>query len=238
MNFYTVNTIYPAFMGEVNCHGIGVRCTFIRLAGCNLRCYKKTKGILCDTPEALDMCSGRRMESQDIFREVQALQNKVVCITGGEPLLHDLHSLLGILSGAGYSIVIETNGSKNISPYRHIPNVSFVVDVKSESSGESHRMIDSHYDIFTDKDYVKFVIDTMQDYKEMYTWICEHPLFRGNIAAGLFWGSQMDYQELMRLIIKDRLSVHLNMQTHKMACLYDSVKDKVELSDIIIPKEL
>ena len=65
MKTIKVNTIYPAFAGEVNAHGIGVPCVFVRLAGCNLRCYFKTKGILCDTPEALEMKNGKDMLSLD-----------------------------------------------------------------------------------------------------------------------------------------------------------------------------
>ena len=68
MKTLKVQTIYPAFMGEVNECGIGAPCVFIRLAGCNLRCYEKTRGCLCDTPEALAMTSGEQMSVGDIVQ--------------------------------------------------------------------------------------------------------------------------------------------------------------------------
>lgn len=231
-----VNTIYPAFMGEVNCYGIGVPCTFVRLAGCNLRCYFKTKGTLCDTPEALTVESGRDMLASEIVEQVRKLGNKVVCLTGGEPLLQNVHELLSLLSCEDFYVVVETNGSCPIKDYRCYRNVSFVVDCKSKSSGESAKMLEKNWPLLDENDYVKFVIDSWDDYIEAKLWMGSHLGFKGKIAFGLFWGSEITYQGLMSHIIKDRLPVVLNMQTHKMACLYDKYKDFTQ--EISIPKNL
>lgn len=234
-----VNTIYPAFMGEVNCHGIGVPCTFVRLAGCNLRCYYKTKGILCDTPEALSASSGHVMTEIEILKEVQKLGRKVVCLTGGEPLMQDVSLLLEVLVYHGFHVVIETNGSINIDGYRYYKNVSFVVDYKSKSSGEQDRMVAKNWSLMDKDDYLKFVIDNEDDYVEAKMWMGSNLSFKGNIAFGLFWGSQLGYQELINLMIRDRLGqVFLNMQTHKMACLYDDFREKEDFRKILIPKNL
>ena len=48
-----LNSLYITFQGEQYPHGIGHPAIFLRLQGCHLRCYKKTMGILCDTPEGL-----------------------------------------------------------------------------------------------------------------------------------------------------------------------------------------
>lgn len=234
-----VNTIYPAFMGEVNAHGIGVPCTFVRLAGCNLRCYK-TKGTLCDTPEALEMRSGKDMMVSEITYQVKCFGRKVVCLTGGEPLMQDVGELLTELSNNGYYVVVETNGSKSIAPYRHIRNVSFVVDVKSASSGESERMIEDNYSLLDKDDFLKFVVDTEDDYKEFSRWVSSHDYLCCNIAVGVFWGSEISYKQLMRNINYTgwTVPIYLNMQTHKMACLYDFNKDKSEFRDIFIPRDL
>lgn len=231
-----VNTIYPAFMGEVNKFGIGAKCTFVRLAGCNLRCYKGTMGILCDTPEALDFKCGKEMTTLEIISEVSRYGNNLVCLTGGEPLMQDCTELVTWLSDRDYSVVIETNGSKTIAPYENICGVSFVVDCKGTSSGESERMVESNYSFMGSDDYLKFVVNDEKDYWEMREWIYNHPNFRGNIAVGLFWGSKMGYQELMKALQEDRLNVVLNMQTHKMAVMYDHYRSSVQ--KLIIPKEL
>ena len=103
MEYLKVNTIYPAYMGECNKYGIGVPCTFIRLNGCNLRCYLKKKGTTCDTPEALDCADGKRMEVSAIIKSVRNIGNKVICLTGGEPLLQDCTKLLTELVNDGFN---------------------------------------------------------------------------------------------------------------------------------------
>lgn len=240
MKTIKVNTIYPAFMGEVNTHGIGVPCTFLRLAGCNLRCYLKTKGTLCDTPEALEMKSGKDMSVSEISHQVKCFGRKVVCLTGGEPLMQDVKELLTELSNNGHYVVVETNGSKSIAPYRHIRNVSFVVDVKSASSGESERMLEENYELLDKNDFLKFVVDTEEDVMEFRRWVNSHDYLECNIAVGTFWGSEIPYEKLMSSIIKTawNMPVYLNMQTHKMACLYDHYKSKNDFEKIFIPRDL
>ena len=239
MKTIKVNTIYPAFMGEVNTHGIGVPCTFVRLAGCNLRCYFKTKGTLCDTPEALEMKSGKDMSVSEITYQVKCFGRKVVCLTGGEPLMQDVKELLTELSNNGHCVVVETNGSKSIEPYRHIRNVSFVVDVKSASSGESERMLEENYTLLGEGDYLKFVIDTEEDFEEFEKWITAHNYLRCCVAVGLFWGSKVSYQWLIDRLKGYTVPIYLNMQTHKMAVLYDTYKDKgMDISKLFIPKNL
>lgn len=237
MKTLKVQTIYPAFMGEVNECGIGAPCVFVRLAGCNLRCYEKTRGCLCDTPEALAMTSGEQMSVGDIVQAVLPIGRNVVCLTGGEPLLQDVTELLTELTAWGNKVVVETNGSVSIKKYLNIPNVSFVVDVKASSTGEQEKMLESNYKLMRKCDFVKFVIDTDDDYKEMLKWVVSHgSSYKGNIGVGLFWGSKMPYQELMTRLHRDDVYAYLNMQNHKMACLYDREKDS--LSDLIIPKTL
>lgn len=243
MKSLRVNTIYPAFMGEVNTHGIGVPCVFVRLAGCNLRCYLETKGTLCDTPEALEMKSGKDMSVSEIVDTVKRLGRKIVCLTGGEPLMQDVKELLTELSNNGYFVVVETNGSKSIAPYRHIRNVSFVVDVKSASSGESERMLEENYALLDEKDFLKFVVDTKEDVTEFERWMFVHDYINCNVAVGTFWGSEVTYGELIKELIRFynvawQVPVHLNMQAHKMACLYDDNKDKWEFRDLFIPRDL
>lgn len=237
MKTLLVNTIYPAFMGEVNIHGIGVPCTFVRLAGCNLRCYLRTKGVTCDTPEALEGKGGKKMSVSEIVNDVLRIGRKVVCLTGGEPLMQDCRDLLEELSNWGFYVVVETNGSKNIARYKDIPGVSFVVDCKSMSTGESEEMIISNYPYMDKDDVLKFVIDTEEDYNEMKRWVIAHGHdFKGLIAVGMFWGSEMGYLELTKRLLEDDLQVHVNMQTHKMMCLYDN--HRKDVSKVKVPKDL
>lgn len=238
MKNYYVNTIYPAFMGEVNTHGIGCPCTFVRLSGCNLRCYYKTKGYYCDTPEALTPKCGKLMSNIQIGVACHDLGNEVVCLTGGEPLIHDTKELIEELVDRGHKVVVETNGSVDISPFINIKNVSFVVDCKSPSSGYADKMMDTNYSFLGKDDFVKFVIDTEKDYQHFVEWINNHKYLKCHVAVGTFWGSKIGYQELIMCLREDKITnVYLNMQAHKMMCLYDSM-EYYNLNAIKIPKNL
>nr|DAT06140.1 MAG TPA: putative 7-cyano-7-deazaguanosine (preQ0) biosynthesis protein QueE, gammaproteobacterial [Caudoviricetes sp.] len=247
-----ITSIYPGYMGEVNRFGIGMPCTFVRLSGCNLRCYKSTKGFFCDTPEALNPDSGVDMDLDKILDKCYAFGHNVICLTGGEPLLktRETQMLLDILIRAGFFIVVETNGSVSLSDYvslrkklsnndsTPVSHISFVVDYKLGSTGETENMRPENWMLMDEHDYLKFVIDDNSDYEQMKYWITTHPRFKGNIAAGLMWGSALTYALLMEKLQEDNLSsfVVLNMQAHKMGCLYD--RERKKLASLYIPKDL
>ena len=238
-----VNTIYPAFMGEVNKFGIGAPCVFVRTAGCNLRCYYKTLGILCDTPEALEGTCGEEKSVEEIITEVRRFKLPLVCLTGGEPLLQDRSELLSLFAGlaaCGICVVVETNGSVRISPYVGLANVSFVVDYKSFSTGEQHMMATDNWKYMTKDDWLKFVIYNDADITAMFSW-CDryNAIFRGHVSAGVFWGTEnVSYLNLLKQItrVHPEFNIHLNMQTHKMVWMYENNLDVAK--KIIAPKDL
>ena len=234
-----VNKIYPAFMGEVNKYGIGAKCTFLRLAGCNIRCYKDTMGHYCDTPEALKGVDGVKMSNTEIINELLEIGCDLICLTGGEPLMYKPIELIKEMSEKGFKVVIETNGTMEIEEYRGIEGVSFVIDYKLPSTGEYKTFQNSIIPLMRKDDYLKFVINDWEDYKVMLVLydtlkMGSYPVL--NFAVGLFWGSKITYQELMAQLIKNNLEVELNMQIHKMAVLYDKYKD--EANDLYIPRDL
>ena len=229
-----VNVIYEAFMGEINPFGVGAPCTFVRLAGCNLRCYSKTKGRCCDTPEALTLSSGKPMSVSEILGEVQSLGHKVVCVTGGEPLMQNCYQLFSTLSNSGFNVVVETNGSYYIHTYRSLDNIYFVVDRKGKSSGEVRRMLTANYGAMRENDVLKFVLDDEADYVEFLSVLKEHEL-RCIIAVGLYWGSKLTYTDLMSRLHRDCPRAYLNMQAHKMTQLYDFFKENPNFSKLSIP---
>lgn len=235
-----VNTIYPAFMGEVNKFGIGAPCTFVRLAGCNIRCYAEVLGSFCDTPEALCFNGGKQMLEEDILVACKNYGNKVICLTGGEPLCQEVRPLLRLLVSYGFNVVVETNGTRSIRPYQ-MDGVSFVVDYKSISTGYKHKMIEDNFFALKHGDFLKFVIYDEKDYKDFVEWYKsyrDHLVQGFHIAVGTFWGSKITYDWLLRKVQFAGIPAYLNMQTHKMMCMYDSYKDNKDFSKLIIPKEL
>ncbi len=84
----------------------GVPSTFIRLAGCNLRCP------WCDTKYAWSYSHTERLAVDKILNRVSQFSTNYIVITGGEPLIHrNLHILLKLLSAKDFHITVETNGS-------------------------------------------------------------------------------------------------------------------------------
>jgi 7-carboxy-7-deazaguanine synthase len=97
---YKVNEIFYSIQGE----GIysGTPMTFVRFAGCNLNCS------FCDTLHSLYS----EMTKEEIFHVIDRIDSKIVCFTGGEPLLQLNRDLLSYLNQQkDFEFHAETNGS-------------------------------------------------------------------------------------------------------------------------------
>lgn len=82
---------------------------FIRLAGCNatpdFQCWD-----WCDTAWARE--AGKLYSLQRIIDLLDNLPSaNWICLTGGEPLIHNLGALIGCLKEQDYMIQVETNGT-------------------------------------------------------------------------------------------------------------------------------
>jgi 7-carboxy-7-deazaguanine synthase len=79
---------------------------FIRLGGCDVGC------VWCDVKESWDANMHPKYEIQEIVGWVKnAMQEGIVVITGGEPLMHNLDSLCAALRDAGFLTHLETSGT-------------------------------------------------------------------------------------------------------------------------------
>lgn len=84
---------------------------FIRLGGCDVGC------VWCDVKESWAIEGHPEIEIRDLLLKVKKTPAKIVVITGGEPLLHNLDELTKVLRGAGLETNIETSGSSTLSGY-------------------------------------------------------------------------------------------------------------------------
>ena len=97
---YKVNDIFSSLQGEG--HHTGHAATFVRFAGCNLRCS------FCDT----DFTHYREMSAEEIVESVKQYTTRFVVLTGGEPSLQVDETLVAALHEAGFYIAVETNGTR------------------------------------------------------------------------------------------------------------------------------
>ena len=99
-HFYTIQ-------GEGNHQGRAAY--FIRLGGCDVGC------VWCDVKDSWDASKHPLMSVESLLEIVKATPAKLVVITGGEPLMHNLSALTAALKNAGLETNIETSGSHPLS---------------------------------------------------------------------------------------------------------------------------
>lgn len=156
-----VNEIFGSIDGE----GIrtGELATFIRLAGCNLRCR------YCDTEYALKINQGNEMTINEIINKVKEIGYKNITITGGEPLIHkNVEQLIDKLIENGYNLNIETNGAVDITPYI-TKKLILTADFKVKSSNMIKYMVKSNLSLLRPNDVLKIVCnkDDFNDIKKL-----------------------------------------------------------------------
>ena len=211
--------IYRSIQGESSF--AGSPCTFVRLAGCNLRC------TWCDSEYTFT--GGMRISLEDVEARVKALSPAgLVEVTGGEPMLQekDCVELMSRLLHGGYTLLLETSGER---PLEKVPGeVHKIVDVKCPHSGEADSFHLPNLDVLTTQDEVKFVISNREDYDFARDFTRQHgleskvkevlfsPAFRKDAGPARDAANCMvDPRELAGWILADGLNVRLSLQIHK-----------------------
>jgi 7-carboxy-7-deazaguanine synthase len=199
----TVCELFKSIQGESTF--AGEVCSFVRLAGCNLSCS------YCDTTYA--KTEGRPMSIDEVMAWVESQHCRLVEITGGEPLLQkDTVGLAAGLCDDTYTVLVETNGSQDISvlPY---PCVR-IVDVKCPSSGMAGSFLLQNLHSLTSNDECKFVVSDRADFDWALLFLAEHRLtsrctviFSPNI-------DNLQPKTLAEWIIETNPGVRLGLQLH------------------------
>lgn len=141
----------------------GLLCTFVRFAGCNLRCN------YCDTKYSYDLDQCEDLSIKEIIDCIAQYKTKRITLTGGEPLLQDdISELIDQLIELGYEINVETNGAVDIKPFvRESDKLFFTMDYKSKSSGMNGSMISENFFYLKDTDVLKYVVQNRNDLDDM-----------------------------------------------------------------------
>ncbi len=206
-NTLNVSEIFFSIQGESTYAGLPS--IFIRLAGCNLSCS------WCDTEYARESGEGKELTLDEIMSEIGKFPCRLVEVTGGEPLhQEETAELLEKLLASGYEVLLETNGAIDLRPVNR--EVRKIIDIKCPSSGHENSFLMENLDTITEKDEVKFVIADRNDYDFAKGSVEKH--FKGKRSPILFSpvSPDMNPQELARWILRDGLTVRLQLQLHRL----------------------
>lgn len=196
--------IFRSIQGEST--RAGLPCAFIRLAGCNLSCR------YCDTPQARDR--GEQMTIGQVLESIDRFPNRLVEITGGEPLLQEgVHDLIAALLDQGREVLLETNGSVPIEIVD--PRVVKIVDMKCPGSGMTAHMCMENLSALRETDEVKFVVADEADYLWSRELIEEHGIAgRAAILLSPVHGV-LESAALAAWMLRDSLEARFQIQLHK-----------------------
>ncbi|MGM0443885.1 MAG: radical SAM protein [Fibrobacterota bacterium] len=209
MSRLEISELFTSLQGE-STH-TGEICSFIRLTGCNLRC------AYCDT--TYSHSRGNFMELDEILRWVAQQRTTLVEITGGEPLCQEgAIRLAQRLIQEGYRVLVETNGTKDISL---LPDETIkIVDYKLPGSGRKNTFLRANFSCLRPTDELKFVISGRDDYTAAKTVVqAREPSC--TVIFSPVWEC-ISPQKLAEWIIADRLPVRMGLQMHKV--IWDSQK--------------
>jgi len=201
----TINEIFYSLQGESTL--AGKPCTFVRLAGCNMRC------TYCDTRNAYD--NGIEMSVEHVLRALTKYDCPLVLLTGGEPLMQEnISDLIDRMLDLGYQVMLETNGSRDI---QKVPEgVLTVMDIKCPSSGESENVMYSNIDYLAPTDNVKFVIGDRRDYEWASDVIFDYGIHELCEVLMSPVHGKIESVQLAEWILHDKMPVRLQLQLHKL----------------------
>ena len=183
MTQYPIGEIFESIQGEG--YNIGVPATFIRFAGCNLQCpwcdtkWDKAKAILTE---------------DEIVAKIN-FDLPLIVITGGEPFLQDIKTLVKAIRKVDDDIIIafETNGTQSTADIYSFGNIWIACSPKPQTNwsinplcffDELKYVIDDKITLDKIKTTCDFVwlqpqgFDMQNSWKKCYQFVKENPQLR------------------------------------------------------------
>jgi 7-carboxy-7-deazaguanine synthase len=195
---------FVSLMGESSFAGLPG--FFIRLSGCNLRCR------YCDTTYAYGGGRERRVDS--LVAEAMGAGLKLVLVTGGEPLIQaECGQLLTALADRGFTVVLETNGSRPLAGVE--ARVHRIMDLKCPSSGMAGHNYVKNLELLTERDELKFVVADRGDFNWALEMLAPYRSWeRHGVLISPVYG-RVAPDEVATWILAAKLPIRLNLQLHK-----------------------
>ncbi|MBI5248507.1 MAG: radical SAM protein, partial [Desulfomonile tiedjei] len=163
---------------------------------------------------------GETMSMEDILQRVDSYGINLVELTGGEPLVQgDIPRLATAFQERGYQVLVETNGTLDISVLPE--GVVRIMDIKCPSSGESHCTMWENIWKLKPCDEVKFVISDRHDYEWARGIILENfGRSKTKVLLSTVFG-ELPSRNLVEWMLEDKLPVRFQLQLHKYIWPHD-----------------
>ena len=168
--------------------------------------------------------------AEDVLARVDALAPcRLVEFTGGEPMLQarELLPLMRVMLDRGYTLMMETSGER---PLAEVPAaVHKIVDVKCPGAGAAAGSFrTANLETLTERDEVKFVLSSREDYEFARGFIREHGLSErvGSVLLSPAFtktpvplrtadNMTLDPRSVVEGMLEDGLAARLSLQIHK-----------------------
>lgn len=231
--FYSTEIPIVEIFKSVSGEGIsaGNIVTFIRVAGCDLRCtWCDTKYSFKESGKDID-----RLLPIDIYNKLIHIETKEIICTGGEPLEHGKTKryLPAYLHSKGFKVRIETSGGSNLYTLDELSFFNlcnenrpvYTMDIKCPGSGMSERNNFKNLDLLNERDELKFVVADDNDLEYALDLINLHKNHLSERKIFLNFSPVFDSMEAVYLVDflkknssyfeKNNLRVRLSLQIHK-----------------------
>lgn len=169
---------------------------FIRIAGCDVGC------VWCDVKESWDPEKHPLTTIDFLINEIQLSGTEFVVITGGEPAMYDLTTLITRIKAVGIETAIETSGCYQLNG---------VIDWYCFSPKKFKQPVDEAY---TKASELKVVISHPSDFE----WAESHAV-KVNSMCKLYlqpeWSKQERFLPEIISYVKQHPKWRISLQTHK-----------------------
>ncbi len=170
---------------------------FVRLGGCDVGC------TWCDVKESWPLQGHNLMSVNQIVSEILKFNAKIVVITGGEPLLHNLDDLTMALKSQNLLTHIETSGAHPISG---------CWDWITLSPKKFKMPLQSIYDLANE---FKMIVFNASDFKFAETEIKKIQSKNCKYYLQAEWSKRDLMYPLMTDFVKNNPHWQISVQTHK-----------------------
>ncbi len=191
---YPVMESFYTIQGEG--HFQGHAAYFIRLGGCDVGC------VWCDVKDSWPIDTHPIRTVKQLIDEVKETPCKLVVITGGEPLMHDLNPLTNALQQEGFRTHIETSGVGEISGSWDWVCFS------------PKKFKNPNPDIYSLVNELKIVVFHKSDLTWAQTFVKEMPS-QASLLLQPEWSKREEMNPLIVNFVKQNPNWNISIQTHK-----------------------